>query len=340
MSTAENDIDLTPETRIIKKHRTRNFTIIDNSCINDTKLPGEALALLVYVMSKPSDWEIIMKDVAKRFSIGRDKTYNLIRKLIELGYMKRIVLRNSDGSLGKTSILASDEPVFILGSANDKQPLTENQEVVTEEKADKQPLPEKPDTVNQEVDSLYTNKDIYKENNNNKSISNPIGACATPDSGEVTNIYPDKSVVVFFMKKIEGSGVTEPTLISWLRKHGEEYVSEKIRIYQSKGAIANPGGFLSSAIRFDWKDGTTKASAHTGKKEPTVTYPTLEENRTWFNQLSDNEKNGLEQLALIKQPTFKQMLDISNPKLTVLDSQFPKSFLFKLLMELVGRSGR
>ncbi len=75
------------------------------------------------------------------------------------------------------------------------------------------------------------------------------------------------------MKKIEGSGVPESTMVGWLRKHGTEYVAEKIRIYQAKGALANPGGFLSAAMKYDWKESQASPAPIATKREPDTAYP-------------------------------------------------------------------
>lgn len=334
------DFELDDDTRIIKHKHKSNFTMICNACINDKNLPADALAILVYVMSKPDDWKIIMKDISNRYRIGRDKTYNIINKLIELGYMKRISYRNLDGSLSKTSLFASDDPVFLSTDSCDKQPLPEIQEVVAVEKANKQPLPENPDTVNQEVDSLYTKKDVYKENDDDTKVyGNTIVEQGMGLSNIPTNqVYIPDSVVVFFMKKIEKTNISESTLVSWLRKHGVDYVSEKIRILESNGVVKNAGAFLTAAIGYDWKEKSETPTAATPKACNLTDYPTLDENRVWFRRLSDSEKEGLRQLALIKHNLFDQML--SHAKTSVLDEGFPDNFFFKMLMEFVGRAKR
>lgn len=337
---------------IIKYDKQSEYTTIFNDCLNDENLSTDSVAILVYVMSKPIDWKINIKNISNRYKIGRDKVRSSVNNLIEFGYVKRVRQRKKDGSLSKILIYASDKPIFLLDKSprpenqevvvtehHDKQPRPEIQAMVTEESSNKQPRPEKPALVNQAVDTLYVQKkELNKENNNNKITTNPKGACATSFSYELNNVYPEASVVVFFMKKIEGSGVPESTMIGWLRKHGTDYVSEKIRIYQTKGALANPGGFLSSAMAYDWKEKAQLPSP----KEPAACnlpkYPTLDENKAWFVNLTDSEKNGLEQLALLKHTAFSEML--TNAKLTVLDEIFPESFLFKMMMELLCRAKR
>jgi hypothetical protein len=334
---------------IIKHKRERDYMTLYNDCVNDENLSAESLAFLVYVMSKPEDWRVNLRNLSNRFKIGRDKTDRIIKELCLFGYMKRDQSRTDDGSFSRLLIYASDKPVFLaevnrselnseLNELQTKQPFTEIQETVVVEKDDKQPFTENPLTVFQETVPYIQIKDVTK-NNNNKITTNPKGACATPDEEKASDLYPEASVVVFFMKEIEGSGVPESTLVGWLRKHGSEYVAEKIRIYQAKGALANPGGFLSAAMTYDWKE---KAVAPVSKPEAKACdlteYPTLDESRAWFKHLTDSEKTGLEQLVLLKHWAFSEML--ANSKLTVLDDIFPDSFLFKMMMEFVGRAKR
>jgi predicted transcriptional regulator len=346
------DTDQDEDIFIIKYKKESEYTTIFNQCLNDEDLSTDSVAILAYVMSKPNDWKINIKNISNRYKIGRDKVRNSINNLIQYGYMKRVRRRKKDGSLSNILIYASDKPMFLSENSQlsenqeavvaenyNKQPETEIQAVVTTEPANKQPRPENPALVNQAVDSLYSQKkDVNKENNNNKITTNPKGARATPPSDGEVNLYSDSSVVVF-MKKIEGSGVPESTLVGWLKKHGTDYVAEKIRIYQSKGALANPGGFLSAAIAYDWKE---KTSVQTPALEPKdcrpTDYPTPDENREWFRQLSDNEKSGLRQLALVKHNAFDEML--KQAKTSILDPGFPDTFLFKMLMEFVGRAKR
>jgi hypothetical protein len=355
----EDQFELDDDTRIIKWKCKKDFTIIYNDCINDDRLSGDSLSILVYVMSKPEDWDIRIREVSKRFSIGRNKTYSIIKSLIEFGYMKRVRKRNKDGSLARSSTYASDRPMFlrvaqvpafqeVVGIEETvKQPEPEIQGVVTEEKTNKQPCTgngdmvvtkisdKQPCTGNQDVDNGYVvpyiqKKDVYKENNNNKDYGNTIDARATPPSDELTNIYPDASVVVFFMKKIEGSGVPEDTLVSWLRKYGKDYVAEKVRIYQSKGAMTNPGGFLSSAIRYDWKD---KTPTVTESPKPSVKVD-LEDAKNWFRYLTDNEKSMHYEKAIKIWPVLEDYLKVKTT--SVLDDGFIDCPWFKPMVETLG----
>ena len=57
---------------IIRSALTENYTVIPNALLNDTEISGECLAMMVYLLSKPSDWQLSVKNLMKRFGWGRD----------------------------------------------------------------------------------------------------------------------------------------------------------------------------------------------------------------------------------------------------------------------------
>ena len=66
---------------------TENFTVFPNALLNDDRLTGEGLALMVYLLSKPSSWQLSPTNIRKRFKWGKDKAYKVINGLIECGYI-------------------------------------------------------------------------------------------------------------------------------------------------------------------------------------------------------------------------------------------------------------
>ena len=66
---------------------TENFTVLPNALLNDDRVTGEGLALMVYLLSKPPSWQLSPTDIRKRFKWGRDKAYKVIAGLIECGYI-------------------------------------------------------------------------------------------------------------------------------------------------------------------------------------------------------------------------------------------------------------
>ena len=82
------------ETFINKSTLQENYSTLPNKLINDEKLSGDGLAVLVYLLSKPSDWKVNAQNIANRFGYGINKVYQIIKQLIQYGYVKKDVIRD------------------------------------------------------------------------------------------------------------------------------------------------------------------------------------------------------------------------------------------------------
>ncbi|NKQ22767.1 helix-turn-helix domain-containing protein, partial [Brevibacillus laterosporus] len=74
--------------RIIK--RENPFVQIDKTPINDDRLSWKAKGLLVYLLSKPDDWTIMIIDLIKHAKDGRDSVYSGLKELEHAGYLSRV----------------------------------------------------------------------------------------------------------------------------------------------------------------------------------------------------------------------------------------------------------
>ena len=348
----KNIIELTEQknkrtARIIKCQKKDNFTRIYNACINDKNLSGEALAILVYVMSKPEDWIIYVNDLHIRFKRSFHKIYDLINELENLGYMKRYQPRDERGMVLPWVTEASDEPIFLKkltgSSANDFPliQLVENEE--SQETRAPSPLGTLPHAVNTACGEMHTTKkeetkkEETKKNNNNKRNNSCLDKSFPHHAkSKQMDIEPDGSVVVVsLMERIKHLAVSMTLVKSWLKKYGVDYVSEKIQLVETQKPN-KPEGFLNKAIANDWKPALPNQSNTSQTKTNVIEYPTHNENVTWFNLLPDNEKSKCYQMALHKQWTFGEYL--KDKKISVLDPNFTDNSFFKMLMSLIGRA--
>lgn len=74
---------------IIRRRRTRNFTILENEVVEDERLALDEIGLLAWLRSRPDSWEISRAAIGRRFKIGRDKVARIFKSLIECGWMVR-----------------------------------------------------------------------------------------------------------------------------------------------------------------------------------------------------------------------------------------------------------
>jgi len=114
---------------IIRGNIRENFSVLPNDLMNDERLSADALGVLVYLLSKPTDWQVRVTELRRRFDIGRDKVYRILGSMEQYGYLVRESVK-AEGQFAGTRYIVSDSP-----------------------------RPENPDTV-----FPYTeNKDTYKE---------------------------------------------------------------------------------------------------------------------------------------------------------------------------------
>jgi len=107
------------------KKRVNPYTQIDNALISDTRISSDAFRILIYLISKPMDWEISMKQVQNTFGFGRDKMRAAIKNLEQLGYLVRIKPQNEHGQFIGTSWDVTDQPDNTTADSRDNR-LTEN----------------------------------------------------------------------------------------------------------------------------------------------------------------------------------------------------------------------
>jgi len=109
---------------------TENFTVLPNALLNDDRVSGEGLALMVYLLSKPPSWQLSPTDIRKRFKWGRDKAYRVIADLIECGY----IVKDAEREGGRFNV-----HVYFIYDTPQISPLPEK------------PYPVKPYPVNQDT---------------------------------------------------------------------------------------------------------------------------------------------------------------------------------------------
>ena len=101
------------ETFINKSTLQENYSTLPNKLINDEKLSGDGLAVLVYLLSKPADWKVNAQNIANRFGWGIKKVYNIMRHLIQIGYIAKNTKREQ-GKFAVTLYFVYDSPLSHL----------------------------------------------------------------------------------------------------------------------------------------------------------------------------------------------------------------------------------
>jgi hypothetical protein len=132
--------------------RENPYVMLDKYFLNDTRLTWKAKGMLAYLLSKPDDWKIILDDLIKRSSDGRDSVKAGLRELEKTGYLVREQQRKADGKFGDIEYLIYERPQILVN-----QPLTDFPSAVYPSTG--KPLTENPLLLNNDI----TNNDITKQ---------------------------------------------------------------------------------------------------------------------------------------------------------------------------------
>ena len=70
---------------IIRNRRRSRFVSIDQKAVDDERLSWAARGLLHYLLARPDDWKVLVKDLQRRGDLKRDGIYGLLKELRNTG---------------------------------------------------------------------------------------------------------------------------------------------------------------------------------------------------------------------------------------------------------------
>lgn len=186
---------------IITRKRADQFAIIPNAVASDDRLTFEERGVLVYLLAKPHDWDVSVKNLQNEGGIGRDKVYKILSRLREVGYIKRERVVDAQGRFSAYNYTVHDDAV----PESLPLPCPENQEVdepCPENTEAGSPLPENPVTGF----PLNGKSDTYKE---------PIQTIIplTPLTGGIDGLL-DKMVSIWPQEHLGKRDVAERELLA------------------------------------------------------------------------------------------------------------------------------
>ena len=76
------------DTKFIKTKKEKNYTVLDNTFIKDTRLSWKAKGLMTYLLSLPDDWTIHLSEIEQLATDGKSALLSAINELKEFGYLK------------------------------------------------------------------------------------------------------------------------------------------------------------------------------------------------------------------------------------------------------------
>lgn len=82
----------------IKRHQS-NFVIIDKRPLEDVRLSWRAKGLLVYLLTKPDNWVVVMSDLVTRSRDKRQSTQKAFAELRDSGHATLETVRDDKGRI-------------------------------------------------------------------------------------------------------------------------------------------------------------------------------------------------------------------------------------------------
>jgi hypothetical protein len=80
------------------KNKENPYVMASKVWVNDDRLSLQARGLMIYILSKPDDWQIYEKELLKHMPNGKDSLSSTMKELIQFGYIEREKIRDLKGT--------------------------------------------------------------------------------------------------------------------------------------------------------------------------------------------------------------------------------------------------
>lgn len=160
---------------IVRVQKNRDYTVINNTSIRDTRLSWKAKAIHVFMLSKPDDWTFYNEEMQQWAKDGKDSFTAGLRELQKYGYVKKERRRVEGGKFDYVTIVYEvpymDLPHTEIPSS--VEPYTGKP--LTEKPSTDKPFTENPQLLSTDIpstDSLNTdNNQVLKEREESRSVN-------------------------------------------------------------------------------------------------------------------------------------------------------------------------
>lgn len=191
----------------IRIQHNRNYTVISNDCIRDSRLSFKARGLLVLLLSYPDGWKVNTEHLTTQSEKdGRTSVLSALKELEQFGYLTRTQIRENGRITGYESVVREipesgfpQSENLITGNLISENLKTENplhnkyqfkelpKKEVTREESENALSPSKEDLKNKEVAEQISHTSGLKEGIPGKQI-NPHEGQGTP-AAALKNVY-------------------------------------------------------------------------------------------------------------------------------------------------------
>lgn len=153
-----------------------DFVLVHKKFIYDPKLSARSKGVLLYLLSRPNDWQIYTSEIQKHMTDGIKSVNSAVKELMGAGYIKRTLKRSEKGTFKGYEYLVYEIPT--------EMPLAENGQT-------ENGLAENGQTENRQrhtTNNNSTNNDLTNNNNTN-NYGNTMSSSST--------VYPYESIIEY-----------------------------------------------------------------------------------------------------------------------------------------------
>jgi len=186
-------------------HDSAHFYLkISVNFIKDKRISNDCFRMLTLLLSKTDGWKIVPKVLAKElkeYGIGFNKTYHLITEAIDLGYMKREVVKKGNLPIGN-NYFVSEEPIF----SNNSSAITDS-------------------VITKPVKHINNQVSIHKKDDREKIPlpKTPPKKAAKPTTAPSSPIIP-----LWFLKEEGSASIPQAEYDEKVKKYGEKIVDQAV----------------------------------------------------------------------------------------------------------------
>ena len=221
------------DTKFIKTKKEKNFTVLDNTFIKDTRLSWKAKGLMTYLLSLPDDWTIHLSEIEQHATDGKSALRSAINELKEFGYLKAEQKRENNRFA---------EMVYII-IENPGSPFTDFQQ-----------------TENLQTENLNSENQTLQNTNNDKvlnkqSTDNNIPKEKKHKLGTYFNVLLSDKELQKLVEKMgsEKTGAVIANFSELKEMKGYKYKSDYLALlrwgieaYEKKYATSQNGGYINN----------------------------------------------------------------------------------------------
>ena len=280
------------------ERRRNNFVMIDKGFAENPNLSYKAKGIMVYLLSKPDDWKVIVKDLVNHGKDGKTAVYSGLKELSEQGYYRKVPVKDKRGRITHWEGTVSELPIFLKNEENEAPPANDEKDSESKNVIDKgfSPLPGFPEMDNPDMEKPYlenrertnnyiTNNDFTKNYGTNKNISPPsAGVLGETPQGVCRTAEAQQD------QEFEQTTLMQPSI-----KCQEKQQGENLKVKMAQGTGSKPVNHSKTLVVEQWFDQFwTAYPRKVGKKDAKTAWIKIWDKKGLDEALFSSILNGLE----------------------------------------------